>query len=306
MKDYQKRLLNMNQLQKDVMHLIWFFSIFDKIIETIFAEDIIIENKINFDGEYILSFKMITFYLSKHNELSDLKTKFNNLFWELYSLSNLNNYIENRLWWMLIYLHDEYGKLKWKIKILQFDYKINVSFKEILLDNKDKPPYKQEDLKGITKEDIEMINNKILEFKQYSEMESNLEKKLKKYYKSILKLLDEYKIPWNKPKIWIKNIRHVWDEIIINNWNIKIPLSQMESKAMEELIKIKTVYKNRNEMKEIWEEINIKNLKIITWSISEQATEKLIKSIRSKLKKENLNFDLPIKQKLIKFYIFKS
>ncbi|MCP4523571.1 MAG: hypothetical protein GY828_05115 [Candidatus Gracilibacteria bacterium] len=128
-----------------------------------------------------------------------------------------------------------------------------------------------------------------------------------------IKILDKFLIEniaisdkVKEQKIGVKNIKFIGTELIINNGNIIINLSENESKVMHELHKIKTIYKNKDEMNEVGDEISISNFKKIIQSPSEGATEKIIKGIRKKIKDHKLNIEIPIKNKSVKYNIFKS
>lgn len=300
-----ERFWKLNELQLDILYLVWFFNVFDKIINTVFSEKLTIQNKIDFDWEYIFLYNKISFYLLKNKELEELNKLFSELFWKLKSLSNLNNYRENYEWWDYDILNNEYWELVSEIRNLRYKYNVNLTYNEILEDNKNTKLLKQEDFPNMPKDFIDQVNFWISELKNFIVMQDNLEKKLKKYYNLVIKELELLGFWKKEQKVWVKSISFPWDEIVINNW-IRISLSESESKAFWEIYKIKVIYKNKDEMKESSDEISLKTLQNITWSVSEKATEKIIKVIRWKIKEHNLNIQIPIKNKMVKFHIFKS
>lgn len=279
MKNIEDRFLELNELQLDVLYLVWFFNIFDSIINTVFSEVLTIQNKIDFDWEYIFLYNKIIFYLSKYKELEEVNKLFTEIFWKLKSLSNLNNYIENYLWWDYDTLNNEYWELVSEIRNLRYKYNENLKFSEILEYNKNSELLKHEDCPNMPKNILDQINFWISQLKDFVIMQENLEKKLKKYYKLVIKELESLGI-WKleEKKVWVKSIRFPWYELVINDW-IRISLSTAESKVIWELYKIKVIYKNKDEMKEISDEISLENLKEITWSITLEATEQIIKNI---------------------------
>ena len=207
MDSLENRFLKLNELQLDVLYLVWFFNIFDNIINTIFTEEITIQNKIDFDWEYIYLYNRINFYISKNEGFSELNKLFEDLFWELKSLSNLNNYIENYLWWVYDILNNEYWELVSEIRNLRYKYNVDLKFDEIVELTSNFELLKKDYTSNINYDFIDEVNDWIIEFRKFIEFKENLYNKLEIYYSEIIQKKNNL--------LWI-NLDY---DFFILNWN---------------------------------------------------------------------------------------